>query len=680
LAEARRILVFMDGSCHERMARSDVHARYLNERYLVVPVYPGQGVFHAKVHLLVHKDMGTVFCGSNNLTQAGCTNNLELLNVLELPSEGNHEHRGLLRQAMEFFVACLPICRGAAKQVAETWLNELKAEQPWLMSDVPTSEDIRLVHTRSGSLWDQLVAAIGNEEPKRLSVISPFYDEDLALLEKIRDEWPKCSIEITAQEHTSNLPVKLLPKFGKAVKLYGVEVSNSRRLHAKLIVAHTTKRAICLAGSANFTSAAFEGRNVEACLLLCGTEDPAHALFDGQLKRSLVEAHLFEPGIEREPSKDVEAESSISLLAVALHGRGQMTVQYRVKQPGSLAGLSLALQKHGEEKPSKTMSLPVEPSHFKAIQIDDAVLKAMHGSVRCYLEAEKKDASIEKSNCVWLIQEAKLTYIPGGGAGGDSQERTVRETGRGTTEYLDVLAQREGYQAVVDFLYHLNIKYQSGMSVPHGGGGYGLQEHDPTLSDEAPEWTRSAGKKLEDAIFDFVDRHHDNVLRKHARRGDINGLTNFLDVFVECNKLLYLYYRRGRLTPFNVQDRLLRSIGIFTVGHSVLSDKEYVGYLKRILEEQEGNKRAVTSAIVENRVGEHLSIALYMAQVINCKATGKGQPADCLPSHRQKVLTIFKELSLRPNHESLRGSLAYYPFLSAEERQQWADDIGQQLP
>src|SRR5207249_10037028 len=55
---------------------------YLNRRYLVVPVKPAQGVFHSKLSLLVSADSAHVFCGSNNLTQAGCTHNLELLNYL----------------------------------------------------------------------------------------------------------------------------------------------------------------------------------------------------------------------------------------------------------------------------------------------------------------------------------------------------------------------------------------------------------------------------------------------------------------------------------------------------------------------------------------------------------------------------------------------------------------------
>lgn len=72
LVKARRILVFMDAGQWFKLLRQDVPARFLNRRYLVVPVRPPKGVFHPKLNLLVREDGGQIQCGSNNLTRSGC--------------------------------------------------------------------------------------------------------------------------------------------------------------------------------------------------------------------------------------------------------------------------------------------------------------------------------------------------------------------------------------------------------------------------------------------------------------------------------------------------------------------------------------------------------------------------------------------------------------------------------
>lgn len=82
LLKARRIVVFMDGSEWTTLIRQDVRARWLNQRYLVVPVQRSTGVFHPKLSLMLFDGGGCVLCGSNNLTRSGCSSNLELLNSL----------------------------------------------------------------------------------------------------------------------------------------------------------------------------------------------------------------------------------------------------------------------------------------------------------------------------------------------------------------------------------------------------------------------------------------------------------------------------------------------------------------------------------------------------------------------------------------------------------------------
>ena len=126
--------------------------------------------------------------------------------------------------------------------------------------------NLELVHTFNGSIWDWLRKRLGKSIPRKIQVLSPFYDGDLQLLGRVRETWPACAVEITAQQRTSNLPAKLLGQFGKNVRLFDLEGARSRRLHAKLMIVTTDDKTFCLSGSANFTAAAFDGKNVETCL------------------------------------------------------------------------------------------------------------------------------------------------------------------------------------------------------------------------------------------------------------------------------------------------------------------------------------------------------------------------------------------------------------------------------
>ena len=108
LLKARRILVFMDASQWFNLLRQDITARFLNRRYLVVPVRPKQGVFHPKLNLLIREDGGQILCGSNNLTRSGCSSNLELLNSFSITAEKlDEELVRMAQEAYEFFIrAC----------------------------------------------------------------------------------------------------------------------------------------------------------------------------------------------------------------------------------------------------------------------------------------------------------------------------------------------------------------------------------------------------------------------------------------------------------------------------------------------------------------------------------------------------------------------------------------------
>jgi hypothetical protein len=139
----------------------------------------------------------------------------------------------LVLQALGFFKACAKHGEGHTGKIAADWLGDAQTEFAWLAEHTAKAKPaVELVHTLDTGLWDWLQSRLKQSAASRIGVLSPFYDSDLRLLERIRATWPKCVVEITAQQRTSNLPAGLLKGFGKAVRLFDVEGAGSRRLHA----------------------------------------------------------------------------------------------------------------------------------------------------------------------------------------------------------------------------------------------------------------------------------------------------------------------------------------------------------------------------------------------------------------------------------------------------------------
>lgn len=82
LAEARRIMILMDAGEWRSLCKQAQHARWLNSRYLVVPIARPHGVFHPKLHVFLLPERVSVLCGSGNLTRPGCMTNLEIVNCI----------------------------------------------------------------------------------------------------------------------------------------------------------------------------------------------------------------------------------------------------------------------------------------------------------------------------------------------------------------------------------------------------------------------------------------------------------------------------------------------------------------------------------------------------------------------------------------------------------------------
>ena len=576
LEKARRILVFMDASQWFNLLRQDVQARSLNRKYLVVPVRPPmKGVFHPKLNLLVREDGGQIQCGSNNLTRSGCSSNLELLNSFSITAEKKNEES--IRLAQEAFAFFRRACNDAdqeAGRIAREWLDELPRYAPWLATEIPPAEkrSIRLVHTYEGSLWDQITSLLGEETPKRFFVISPFFDKEAELAQRIRQRWPKCQIEIIVQQKTTNLPVAALKKLGSSISLSELR-NSSRRLHAKLLAWESSNGTGCLVGSANFTIAAFDGRNIETCLLVSDAAECVSSLFDGEFTKRQLAFCDFDPGTEQEPEAEDSDATTLRLTSALLTEAGELRVGFRHKLATSPSSLRLAIRTPGEQRPRAFLNLPNQNNGRTTLTPPESTLKDAHGTILASLVAEVGD-KLEESPPIWVIQESRLTYEPSA-YGASSAKSNVEDSGKGLTEFLDELGKRDGVLAVSEYLRHLNIRFNDGENGRHSSRKFRLSIRDPFQADIAPDWLlndKGDISNLNEAIYDFVDRHDNQRLRKHSKRGNINGMENFLDIFTALIKLLYRYYNRNIINRYKLIEYLVKFVQIAISGFENTDD------------------------------------------------------------------------------------------------------------
>lgn len=673
LKKARRIAVFMDASQWCRLMQHDVPARSINRRYLVVPVRKSQGVFHPKLNLLLTGTGGQVQVGSNNLTRSGCASNLELLN--SLPFEfGEAEHAptmSLARDALRFFREAAKNTDPGVSRIANEWLSEVEKIYPWA-PEGSGGASTQLVHTYDGPIWDEILKALQGEVVKRFLVVSPFHDKDGRLCKKLAERWPSASVEMLVQQGYTTLPVaplRSLDNFSLS------EIMNaSRRVHAKLLAWETENGSGCIVGSANFTTAAMSGTNIEAVLLMRDTQSSVEALFDSQLDKRSIELDEFEPGSESSPEDDDWAPASVQISSVILDEHNRLHVTYRHRLEHAPDQVRLTLRAPGEKHPRISLQLEAEHQGTHKVLLPEDALKDAHGTLLATIIATVSGKQVE-SPPAWVIQEHRLTYEAG--TGSSSSKSLIEETGQGLPEFIDEIANRDGIQAAAEFLRRLNIRFFDGSGRGAGNKKFRVRITDPFESGKVPDWlvqSKGDGGELRDAVMDFVTRHDKTRLRRHSERGNINGMENFVDILTSLVQLLYRYYQFELIDRLVVVSRLCSWCELTTSGRETGKDT-FGGYLYSAWDHLGGDEDLLQRVCDENALCANITAILLIAQKLRYVRgeVPKYGPAplsqkDVLERQAKIVTDGFDACGLlHPSRGEVREVLEKYNMFSDEE-------------
>lgn len=137
--------------------------------------------FHPKISWLLFPEESVVAVGSGNLTRHGVGVNSEMFVALRL-SYSDPADRAILKGMGEFVAACRELLDRPMQRAAD-FLDQLGRLCPSL-NDGRQNPVLRFLHTEGGvPLLPQIYEAVGAGEVERVSVISPFFEEDGSSLE-----------------------------------------------------------------------------------------------------------------------------------------------------------------------------------------------------------------------------------------------------------------------------------------------------------------------------------------------------------------------------------------------------------------------------------------------------------------------------------------------------------------
>ena len=308
-------------------------------KYLVVPVR-NTSCFHPKLALRYGKTKARLIVGSANVTSAGWAGNLELVSTLSWQARDEDEdseiHRTLFVRAHQWMSALIA---PADDNKAAYKLELIRSQSPWIENDVLEGDtpfeltdgsqiDLLLSDPADlNGLADRMLKLV-DEPVERLTIISPFWDDQLSALKRLSAAVGDPDLRIFLSQNARNpsrsstFPVAAIGKL--VLKFHPITAggeSANRFLHAKMFLFHGSDHDFLFIGSANCSVAALgapgkAGVNHE-CLLY-------RKLPRGSVKKDLklsYKSKIAVADIEVPPDKAEPASETTTFMAGSVERR-----------------------------------------------------------------------------------------------------------------------------------------------------------------------------------------------------------------------------------------------------------------------------------------------------------------------------------------------------------------------
>ena len=324
----RNNLLFADASMLEQSLEAipDAFAN-AGRKYLVIPVAT-TSCFHPKLALRYGKAKARLIVGSANVTSAGWAGNLELVSTLSWQAreedEDSEVHRTLFVRAHQWVSALVDV---ADDNKAAYKLELLRSQSPWIDDDgleghapfnLSDGSQIDLLLSdpaKASGLADRMLKLV-DEPVERLTIISPYWDEQLSALKRLHAAAGHPHLRIFLSQNTRNpsrsstFPVAAIGEL--PLKFHPIRAggeNGDRFLHAKMFLFHGSDHDFLFIGSANCTVAALgvpgkAGTNHECLLFRKLPRGTVKKLLKLSYRSKIAVTDIAAPPAKSEPVSD----------------------------------------------------------------------------------------------------------------------------------------------------------------------------------------------------------------------------------------------------------------------------------------------------------------------------------------------------------------------------------------
>ena len=230
-----------------------------------------QGAYHPKINFFVGDDSVLVVFGTGNLTVTGQGKNHEAFTGLMI-DESNDSHRPLIEEIWRYITRFTYECSLFEKnrilhEIPDNcrFLDTNYKITPHKLYEVQKGLEAALLYNDdTSSVLKQITDIVPLHKVEKVTVVSPFFDENGETLLSLSSLCPKAKMDILIQEDCALPPCKMPDN--KNIVFYNFDetargklkfsISDfNRQLHAKIFHFKTSDREYCVIGSANATVA-----------------------------------------------------------------------------------------------------------------------------------------------------------------------------------------------------------------------------------------------------------------------------------------------------------------------------------------------------------------------------------------------------------------------------------------
>jgi hypothetical protein len=270
------------------------------------------GCFHPKISLRLAPDKARILIGSANVTAAGWGHNQEIACAFNYSRRVAEDAviAPLIRKTLDY----LKLWLQQPSEAIAYKLDLIDRQTPWLRDVTPNLAPIELTDGTLADIWLEAASggtgmlasfarAIAAEKVRRLTLISPYWDTDLAGLSALRHALGDPPVTIALNPERNQFPIQAL-RGHDGVEFASLRDQMDRRfVHAKLIVAETADHDHMLFGSANCSDDALgtltmAARNAEASIYRRLSAGSAAAALELDLSIPLDPSQISPPADE----------------------------------------------------------------------------------------------------------------------------------------------------------------------------------------------------------------------------------------------------------------------------------------------------------------------------------------------------------------------------------------------